>query len=431
VATVNLEVDRKLFNPVYLPYLEDETRTQIFFGGSSSGKSYFLAQRAVLEVAAGGHNYLVVRKVAGTLRRSSYNEITKAIRFFKLSDYFACNKSDLMITCKNGYQILFCGMDDPEKVKSITPAKGVITDIWYEEATEAEYEDVKQLEKRLRGMSKVKKRILLSFNPVYKTHWIFSEYFEGRWDDSKRECRDETVSILKTTYRDNKFLTADDVKALEEEKDKYYKDVYSDGNWGVLGKVIFTNWSTADLSGLEQRVHTFQNGIDFGFAADPTAVVHLHYDRDTYTLYVLNAQYYFQLTNDLLAGVASNMFGKQIAVCDCASPLNIQELRQHGLTAIPCTKGKDSVNFGIQWLQQQRIVIHHTLREAINEFTVYKWREDKEGKVLPEPIDRDNHIIDAIRYAMGDVMAEDRRMKSNEMHFANGGKRYDPLDRRR
>ena len=431
MTTVNLEIDKNIFNPVYQPYIDNDTRTQIFFGGSSSGKSYFLAQRAILDIVAGGHNYLIVRKVASTLRRSSYNEITKSISFFKLSDYFDCNKSDLVITCKNGYQILFCGMDDPEKVKSITPAKGVLTDVWYEEATEADYEDVKQLEKRLRGRSTVKKRIILSFNPVYKTLWIFTEYFQGRWDDSKREYKDETLSILKTTYRDNKFLTADDVKALEDEKDKYYKDVYSDGNWGVLGKVIFTNWETADLSDMESRVHTFQNGIDFGFANDPAAVVHLYYDKATYTLYVLNAQYYYNMTNDLLAGVASNMFGKQIAVCDCASPLNIQELRQHDITAIPCTKGKDSVNFGIQWLQQQRIVIHHTLREAINEFTVYKWREDKDGKVLPEPIDRDNHIIDAIRYAMGDMMQEYRGQIDDKLHFANAGKRYNPLDRRR
>ena len=402
MPTLKLNIDTRIFNDVYRPYIDADTRTQIFFGGSSSGKSYFLAQRAILDIVAGGHNYLIVRKVASTLRRSSYNEITKAISFFKLSDYFDCNKSDLVITCKNGYQILFCGMDDPEKVKSITPAKGVLTDVWYEEATEADYEDVKQLEKRLRGVSKVKKRIILSFNPVYKTHWIFTEYFQGRWDDSKREYKDETLSILKTTYRDNKFLTADDVKALEDEKDKYYKDVYSEGNWGVLGKVIFTNWETADLRG--KQWDRYQNGLDFGFAADPSALVHCHYERRENTLYVQHAEYFREYTNDLLAPAVKNIIDNGIVVCDCAAPLNIQELRQRGVNATPCTKFKDSVNFGIQWLQKVRIVIDSRLRDAINEFTIYKWREDKDGNVLPEPIDKDNHIIDAIRYALQEEM---------------------------
>ena len=170
---IDVRVSKRCFNPVYLPYLEDETYTQIFYGGSSSGKSYFLAQRVVWDMLKGGHNYLIVRKVARTVRKSVYNEITKAISFFKASKLFVENKSEMVITGPNGYQVMFAGLDDVEKVKSITPAKGVITDIWVEEATEADYGDIKQLRKRLRGRSSVEKRIILSFNPVYQTHWIY------------------------------------------------------------------------------------------------------------------------------------------------------------------------------------------------------------------------------------------------------------------
>lgn len=144
MAKIKLKVSSKIFNKVYIPYLKDNTPTQIFYGGSSSGKSVFLAQRTVLDLMKGGRNYLVVRNVAKTIRGSVYNEIVKAISDMKLDSFFNVLKSELTITCINGYQILFCGLDDPEKIKSITPAKGVITDIWVEEATEIEYNAYKQ-----------------------------------------------------------------------------------------------------------------------------------------------------------------------------------------------------------------------------------------------------------------------------------------------
>jgi phage terminase large subunit len=236
---------------------------------------------------------------------------------------------------------------------------------------------------------------------------MYVEYFQGKWQDSSKQYKDDRVSILKTTYRDNKFLTADDIQRLEATKDRYYRDVYLDGNWGVLGKVIFTNWRTEDLSKdtyLVKQMTTFQNGCDFGYAEDAAAITRLHFDRKRMTLYLLDARYCYGMTNDLLASEIKNMCSREVITCDSSEPKSIQELRQYGVTAKAAKKGKDSVNFGIQWLQKLQIVIHHTLKEAINEFTVYKWREDKDGNVLPEPVDKNNHIIDSIRYACEDEM---------------------------
>lgn len=395
---INVNVSKKCFNPVYLPYVDSEVYTQIFYGGSSSGKSYFLAQRCILDMLKGGHNYLVVRKVARTVRKSVYNEIMKAISRFHVAQLFRENKSELVITGPNGYQIMFAGLDDVEKVKSITPAKGVITDIWVEEATEAEYGDVRQLAKRLRGRAAVEKRLILSFNPVYQTHWIYKEYFKGRWDASSTRYDSDLLSICKTTYKDNTFLTEGDRRELESEKDPYFRDVYTNGNWGVLGKVIFTNWHVEDLS--PKTFDTFQNGLDFGYAEDPAALIRSHYDRRANTLYILDARYLFGLTNDLLAAEVRNVCGREVVVCDSAEPKSIQELRQYGVTAIPAEKGKDSVNFGIQWLQKLQIVVNANLPEIVNELTVYKWDEDKDGNVLPRPVDRDNHLLDALRYSL-------------------------------
>ena len=127
---LDIEIEKGVFNPVYYDYLEDTTYSQIFYGGSSSGKSFFLAQRCVYDMLKGGHNYLCIRKVARYIRKSIFNEITKAISAFGVSSLFSINSSDMVIRGPNGYQIMFVGLDDVEKVKSITPEKSVITDIW-------------------------------------------------------------------------------------------------------------------------------------------------------------------------------------------------------------------------------------------------------------------------------------------------------------
>lgn len=394
---ISVNIDKRVINSCYRPYIDDSTRLQIFYGGSSSGKSYFLAQRVVIDMLKGGHNYLCVRKVAKTVSRSIFNEICKAISSFSVSKFFQINKSDYVITGPNGYQILFAGLDDVEKIKSITPAKGVITDIWVEESTETEQDDIKQLSKRLRGKSKVAKRVILSFNPIYQTHWIYREYFAGRWQDDSKTYKDDHMTILKTTYRDNEFLEPDDIYELEHEADPYWKAVYTDGNWGVLGKAIFTNWHIADLADIE--FPDYINGLDFGYANDPAALSRCHFDRRKNTLYVVDARYMFEYTNDVLAAEIKNVIGREMVVCDSAEPKSIAELRRYGVTAVAAKKGRDSINYGIQWLQQVTIVVDKRLTELINELTVYRWREDKDGNIIPKPIDKDNHILDSIRYA--------------------------------
>ena len=225
---LTIKARRKYVNDVYFDYLKDDTRVQVFFGGASSGKSYFVAQRIVADTVQ-GRNTLVLRNVARTLRGSCWNEIVKAIANTPYKQWFSISKTEMIITAtNNGAQILFAGLDDVEKIKSITPAKGVLTDIWIEEATETAYDDYKQLEKRLRGESRHPKRITLSFNPVYKEHWIYSHFFQ-RWDESATEYKGDGLSILKTTYIDNRFLTDDDRLALENEQDEYYRNVYTLG----------------------------------------------------------------------------------------------------------------------------------------------------------------------------------------------------------
>lgn len=215
-------------NDVYLPFLNKQQGTQIYFGGSSSGKSYFIAQKIVLDNLQ-GVNWLICRNVGKTLRNSTFNEISKAISLMGLKHLYKFNKVDMAITCTaNGKQILFAGLDDVEKLKSISPAVGVLERIFIEEATEVKYEAYKQLEKRLRGRTEHSKCIILAFNPVLKTSWIYKEFFK-RWEDNKNLYEDDKLLILKTTYKDNLYLEPEDIQRLEDETDPYYYSVYSLG----------------------------------------------------------------------------------------------------------------------------------------------------------------------------------------------------------
>lgn len=394
-----LLLPRGAVNAVYLPYLQSPRRYQIFFGGASSGKSCFLATRAVLDTLQ-GRSTLVIRQVARTLRTSCWNEIGKAAARLGLTGCFRFNKTEMTVTARNnGAQILFAGLDNVEKIKSISPAGGALTDIWIEEATEISYADFKQLDKRLRGQSRHEKRLTLSFNPVYKTHWIYREFFGG-WDEGGRAYQSDTVSILKTTYQDNAFLTADDRAALENERDPYYRQVYTLGDWGVLGDVIFRAWRQEELHARAAAEERALYGLDFGFAADPCACVRCAYDRARRRVYVYDEICERGLTNDQLAARLRAFAGSAYVVCDSAEPKSIADLRRYGVSALPARKGPDSLMHGVQWLRAQEIVVDPRCRNLIRELTLYQWQRDREGNTLRQPRDRDNHLIDALRYAL-------------------------------
>ena len=408
---INLDISPDVFNNIYIKHqLHNNNRYQIYFGGSSSGKSFSLAQRTILDVLSGKRNYLVVRNVQSTIKRSCLNEITKAINNFKLRDYFDINKTDMIITCNiNQKQILFCGLDDVEKVKSITPIDGVITDIWVEEATECDYKDVKQLDKRLRGRSEVVKRLTMSFNPILKDHWLYTEYF-AIWEDDKQYVEKDNVSILKTTYKDNKFLTEDDVAALENETDKYYYEVYTLGNWGVLGAVIFKNWKVEDFSSIENTFDNYRHGIDWGFAEDPFAYVKSHFDKTRRRLYICDEIEAVGLLNNQSAPMVKEKAENSKVTCDSAEPKSVSEFKTLRINAIAAKKGPGSIEFGIKFLQGLEIIIHPRCKNFRTEISKYKYKEDKNGNVLPIPVDKDNHLIDALRYSLEDDM-ENKKVK--------------------
>ena len=376
---------------------------QIFFGGSSSGKSFFLTDKIVIDNLQ-GCNWLCCRNVARTIRNSIFNEITKSISNMGVKKYYSINKSDMVITCKlNNKQILFCGLDDVEKVKSITPMDGVLERIFIEEATEVKREAYLQLKKRLRGSTQHSKHIFMAFNPILKTHWIYKDFF-GQWEDNKTVYEDEDKLIVKTTYKDNIFLTSDDRKLLEDETDPYFYNVYSLGNWGVLGNVIFKNWRVEDLS---DRISTFDNircAIDFGWN-DPTAMLKLHLDNKRKRIYIIDEVYQQHMTDEMLLSTAREFFGRNYVTCDSADPKTIDFLAVNGIMAVPAMKGADSIIRGIRWLQGYEIIIDVRCQNFKNEIEQLHWEEDKYGNVLERPASGNDHLAnDCLRYACESVM---------------------------
>lgn len=199
-------------------------------GGGGSGKSFGIAEILVYRmIAEEGHKMLIIRKVDNTLRDSCFALIKEIISLYKCDDLFLINKSDMTITNKyNGNQMIFKGLQDPERIKSING----ITDIWIEEATELLVEDFRQLNIRLRTRSKYPLQMFITFNPVSITHWLKAEF----WDNRKPNAR-----LIETTYKDNKFLIEEARQVLESFKDTdpYYYSVYALGEWGITGTTVF------------------------------------------------------------------------------------------------------------------------------------------------------------------------------------------------
>ena len=409
-----------MFNPVYIPYLEATQRIQIIFGGSSSGKSKFLAQRCIYDVI-NGRNYLVLRNVRDTLRGSTFNELKEVIDEWGLSKFFKININEMVITCiENKKQIVLKGLDDPQKVKSSKPLNGVFTNIWVEEATECQLDAIVQLGKRLRGKTRdgFKKIITLSFNPINKSHWIYARYFSGVWqDDSKMYVSpDGKLLILKTTYKDNAFLEEDDIAELLDETNQYYYDVYTLGKWGVLGKLVFNNWRVAEPGELDEIEHEFdyhQNGGDFGYTIDPAAFVKMGLRLHEKKLYIFEEIYEREMSNEVFASRIKPLVGSEQVFFDSAEPKSIDELCEYGINAVPSIKGKDSIAFGIQWLQKLEIIIHPRCQNAINEFGLYQWKKNIKGEYVNTPVDKDNHIPDAVRYGVSELVMKPQYTRVN------------------
>lgn len=401
---INITIKPSFFNDKYYPYAYDYShRYEVYFGGAGSGKSIFVFQKVVLKALRMKRKVLVIRKVARTNLNSTFQTVIDTLSRLKILEYCKVNYSTQKITLYNGSVFLFYGMDDPEKIKSISG----ITDIVCEECTELVQEDADQLDLRLRAQAEYLQMFFM-FNPVSKANWVYKKWF------ADGVVVDDDTFIIKSTYRDNRFLPqsyVDSIEKLAKTNPAYYK-IYALGQFCSLDKLVFYNWEVKEFN-REEKNGVLAIGIDFGFSNDLCTIVSSIIDQENKTIWIFDVWGKTGYNNRKLSEVIkAKGYSKSMIVADCAEPKSIDELKENGIRRVqPSEKGKDSIIFGIQKLQQYNIVVHPNCDGIIEEFENYSWKKDKDtGEYIDEPIDQWNHYIDALRYSLQCV--KDNKIKT-------------------
>lgn len=381
-------------NKAYLPYLFSyKNRIEVYYGGAGSGKSIFVAQKLVLKALRNKRKILIIRKVARTQKESCFAVVCKILESLNCLNLCTINKTTLDIILPNDSVILFKGMDDPEKIKSIAD----ITDIWCEEATELTLDDFSQLNLRLRALNP-NLQILLSFNPVSKANWCYQYFF----------INNAKAFILKTTYKDNDFLPQsykDEIENYKTTNPTYYK-IYVEGEFCSLDKLVYNNYEILDFNVdelIKSKKYITLTGLDFGFSNDPTALIVSLVNEKEKELYIIDEYGDTGLLNPDIANIIKSLgYQKNIIMCDCADPKSIEEIRRQGIPRVKaCKKSPDSVLHGIQQLQQYKIYVHPKCEQTIVELQNYAWEKDKKtNEYINKPVDKFNHYLDALRYSM-------------------------------
>jgi phage terminase large subunit len=388
-----LETPSRAFNAAFYPYLKDyDHRFEVYYGGAGSGKSHFIAQKIVAKSLVYNRKALIMRKVGSTLKDSVWQLVLDTLSSLGLLQYCNVNKSIFTIELPNGSILLFKGMDDSEKIKSITG----ITDIWAEEATEFTEEDIEQLNLRLRAKTD-NLQMFFSFNPVSKANWVYR-----RWFAKGTVITDDTV-VHQSTYKDNRFLPEDYIATIEKmaKTNPTYYRIYALGEFASLDKLVFNNWKVGRLPEGHIVEWNLLCGLDFGYTNDPTAFVVSFTDGET--LYIAKEFVRTGLLNNQIATAIKELgFSKSTIIADSAEVKSIEELKRDGLYRIyPAVKGQGSILQGIQKLQQYDIIVDPSCEHVITELQNYAWKKDRlSGEYVNEPIDEFNHCIDALRYSL-------------------------------
>ncbi len=396
-----------VINPAYRPYIGCPVRHLHMYGGAGSGKSVAAAQKVIIRCCSTpGERILCVRKVYRTCRKSQFALLVDVLTDWNLLGVVKVIRGEMEIIFPNGSRIMFAGMDDPEKIKSIAG----ITSIWIEEATELLEVDFNQLNLRLRGKTPSYKQILCTYNPIYDTHWIRQRFHLNPVDPCE---------LLHTTYKDNVFLDPEYIAELERlsELDTEFYTIYTLGLWATPTDTIIKHWKVVPelpRTNIVARAY----GLDFGSASPSTLIEVVWTLSLTHPLpggvsreagrggsvSTPNALYWhehFYRTNmsnlEIITGLHdAGVSSADLIAADAAEPDRIDEIARAGFNIHPANK---SVRYGIDYLKRFTIHVTSDSADILKELPTYKWRKTKEGVLLDEPVKFNDHTLDAGRYA--------------------------------
>ena len=382
-------------------------RYRVVKGGKASKKSSTTALWYIYHLMKyPDANLLVVRNVHRTHVDSTYAQLRWAIRRLGVEHLWKAAKEPLELCyLPTGQRILFRGMDNVEKLASTTVERGYLCWVWIEEAfeiaTEADFDKLDLSVPRGELPKPLFKQTTLTFNPWDENHWLKHRFFD----------RDDTdVYAITTDYRCNEFLDDTDrmlYERMRRENPRRYA-VAGLGEWGHTEGLVFENWVVEDFSIGQLRRdgvrHVF--GLDYGYTNDPTAFIAAAVDEAAKRVYLYDEHYQRRMLNeDIAAMICAKGYQKERIRADAAEPKSNEDLRRLGIVRLQAAgKGRDSILSGIARLQEYRLVVHPRCVHTAAELRAYVWQADgRDGVYRNLPCDRDNHLMDALRYAMEDV----------------------------
>ena len=390
----------------YEPILSEDSRYFIVSGGRGSGKSFTINALLVMLTYEAGHTILFTRYTLTSAYISIIPEFIDKLELFDCVTDFHITKDEIL-NKKTGSKIIFRGIktSSGDQTANLKSLQGITT--WVideaEELTDEQKFDTIDLSVRQQGKQN---RVILILNPTTKEHFIYSRFFEDRGIQEGSNTTKENTTYIHTTYLDNKENLSksyiDQIEQMRLRRPEKYKQQML-GSWMSKAEgVIFSNWTIGEFRKTSVSVW----GQDYGFAADPSTLVEVNIDRANRTIYLKECFYLPRLTTSQIAELNQKYARDGLIVGDSAEPRLITELNRH-CNVKPSIKGQGSVTYGISLLQDYDLVIDPSSTNLIKELNNYRWLERKSNT----PIDKYNHLIDAVRYAVGYQLQNPNRGK--------------------
>lgn len=401
------------FFPVHQDVKQHGHTHYVLAGGRGSTKSSYVSLEIPLLLMQNSECHAVVlRKVGNTLRNSVYTQMEWALDALHISDKWKMTISPMeMIRKATGQKILFFGVDDKAKIKSIKLPFGYVGVVWYEELDQfAGMEEIRNLNQSLmRGGSKF--WCFSSYNPPKSANnWVNEEMLLDEQD--RLVHRSDYLSVNPDWLGQQFIYEADKLKAKNEAayRHEYLGEITGTGG-AVFENVIEKRITDEEIQQFDRRRY----GLDFGFAVDPLAFISMHYDAKREILYIFDEIYQPKLTNRHAAvKIKKKITETALIRADSAEPKSIKELNELGLRAIAAKKGPDSVEFGIRWLQGLSAIVIDKKRcpNTYKEFVTYEYETTRDGQYISAYPDKNNHAIDAVRYGCEDLMPARFKIKA-------------------
>ncbi len=390
-----------------MPIVESDSRYFIISGGRGSGKSFSVNALLVMLTYEQGHTILFTRYTLTSAYISIIPEfIDKLEQFGSIADFHITK--DEILNKKTGSKIIFRGIktssgDQTANLKSLQGITTWVVDEAEELVDENKFDTI-DLSVRQQGKPN---RIILILNPTTKEHFIYKRFFEDRGVQEGSNTTKENTTYIHTTYKDNiDNLSKSYIDQIEQMKvrrpDKYKQQML--GSW--LNKaegVIFNNWSVGEF----KHIGTSVWGQDYGFAADPSTLVEVNIDSTNKRIYLKECFYLQRLTTSQIAQLNLKHAREGLIIGDSAEPRLLSEIKAKGCNVRPSIKGQGSITYGISLLQDYDIIVSPDSTNLIKELNNYRWLERKSNT----PIDNWNHLIDAVRYAVGFQLQNPNRGK--------------------